>query len=38
MASDIGVLSNVMNESKNNIKITRFYGGEKNGICVQLTN
>ncbi len=36
MSTDIGNLKNVMNEET--ISITRFYGGEENGVCVQLTD
>jgi len=38
MSTEIGKLKNTMNNSESSLKITRFYGGEKNGVSVQLTN
>jgi hypothetical protein len=36
MSTEIGKLKKVMNEET--VSITRFYGGEENGVCVQLTD
>lgn len=36
MSTEIGKLKNVMNTDT--ISVTRFYGGEENGVCVQITD